>query len=145
MEKRNFCLPRTSRASFLDALVKLIDPASVHFNKRCTRISQENTSRPVIHFKDGTTFETDVVIGTDGIKSTVRQAVTGKNQGHGVAYTRLVAYRTLLPFSDVRRVGIQTNLAVVPHCFMGVDKVTFWLFRFSNFLIRTSAYHHLSY
>ncbi|KAG6330766.1 hypothetical protein ID866_8322 [Astraeus odoratus] len=66
------------RADFLDAVVGLIDPAIVHFNKRCTLISQENTSRPVIHFKDGTTFEADVVIGADGIKSAVRPAVIGK-------------------------------------------------------------------
>lgn len=110
------------RASFLDALVKLLDPATVHFNKRCTLVSRENSSRPIIHFKDGTTFETDLVIGTDGIKSAVRQAVTGKNPGRCVAYTKKVAYRALLPLSNVRRAGVQTNLADFPHCFVGVDK-----------------------
>jgi len=116
------------RASFLDALVKLFDPGAVHFNKRCTLVSRENSSRPIIHFKDGTTFETDVVIGTDGIKSAVRQAVTEKNQGHCVVYTKNVAYRVLLPFSNVRRAGIQTNLADFPHCFVGVEKVMFVVF-----------------
>ncbi|KAL4070731.1 hypothetical protein J3A83DRAFT_4094105 [Scleroderma citrinum] len=108
------------RASCLNALAGLLDTALIHFNKRCTLVSQENGSRPVIHFRDGTTFETDVVIGTDGLKSAVRQAVTGRNQG--VVFTKVVTYRTLLPFSDVGRVGIRTNLADDPHCFVGTDK-----------------------
>lgn len=133
------------RASFLDALVKLLDPATVHFNKRCTLVSRENSSRPIIHFKDGTTFETDLVIGTDGIKSAVRQAVTGKNLGRCVAYTKKVAYRALLPLSNVRRAGVQTNLADFPHCFVGVDKVMFVAFssQISHTYFSTSS-HFLS-
>lgn len=111
------------RAAFLDALVELIDPAITHFNKRCTLISH-NGPRQVIHFKDGTIFEADVVLGADGIKSTVRQAVSGDPKGtNRVVFTRTVAYRALLLWEDVKRAGVTMKLTERSHCFAGVDKV----------------------
>jgi salicylate hydroxylase len=77
----------------LDAPVELIDPAITYFNKRYTFISR-NGSRQVTHVKDGTIFEADVVLGADGIRSTVRQAVSGDPEGKKrVVFTRTVAYR----------------------------------------------------
>ncbi|KAI6047846.1 hypothetical protein EDC04DRAFT_2620157 [Pisolithus marmoratus] len=94
------------RAECLEALSELLDPAVIHFNKRCTYVSQENSPRPVMHFKDGTSFEADIVIGTDGIKSLLRT----------------VAYRALFQFNDVRRMDMQLDLSRHPHCFVGMDK-----------------------
>ncbi|KAI6136423.1 hypothetical protein F5141DRAFT_1227719, partial [Pisolithus sp. B1] len=110
------------RAACLEALAELLDPAAIHFNKRCTYISQGNSSRPVIHFKDGTSFETDVVIGADGIKSAVRQAISGETARLGAKFTKTVAYRALFQFDDIRRVSMQTDLSCDPHCFVGMDK-----------------------
>lgn len=107
----------------MDALVELIDPAITHFNKRCTSISR-NGSRQVIHFKDGTTFEADVVLGADGIRSTVRQAVTGDPEGKKrVVFTRTVAYRALVLWEDVKRAGVTIKLTERSYCFADVDKV----------------------
>lgn len=65
------------RAGLLDALAKFLDKKLVteHFNKRCISVtpSTVNASRTVLHFTDGTTHETDVVIGADGIKSVIFQ------------------------------------------------------------------------
>ncbi|KAI6135499.1 hypothetical protein EV401DRAFT_1901140 [Pisolithus croceorrhizus] len=110
------------RAACLEALAELLDPAAIHFNKRCTYISQGNSSQPVIHFKDGTSFETDVVIGADGIKSAVRQAISGETARLGAKFTKTVAYRALFQFDDIRRVSMQTDLSCDPHCFVGMDK-----------------------
>ncbi|KIJ65067.1 hypothetical protein HYDPIDRAFT_152978 [Hydnomerulius pinastri MD-312] len=110
------------RAAFLDALVDLVDPAITHFNKRCTSVSL-NGSRPVVHFRDGTTFEADIVLGADGIRSTVRQAVTGDPVGtKRVVFTRTVAYRALLPYEDIKRAGVTWDLTDRPFCVVGVDK-----------------------
>ncbi|KAI6007119.1 hypothetical protein EDD15DRAFT_2383961 [Pisolithus albus] len=110
------------RAACLRALAELLDPAAIHFNSRCTHISQENRSRPVIHFKDGRSYETDVVIGADGIKSAVRQAMFGETGRLGTKFTKTVAYRALFKFDDVKRMGMQTDLSCDPHCFVGTDK-----------------------
>ncbi|KAG8219611.1 hypothetical protein J3R82DRAFT_565 [Butyriboletus roseoflavus] len=110
------------RAAFLDSLVGLTDPAIIHFNKRCTSISR-NYSRQVIHFKDGTIFETDVVLGADGIRSTVRQAVSDDPESEQrVVFTRTVAYRALLLWEGVKRAGVTLELTERPHCIVGVDK-----------------------
>ncbi|KAG9314158.1 hypothetical protein JVU11DRAFT_4944 [Chiua virens] len=110
------------RAVFLDALVELIDPTIAHFNKRCTSVSR-NGSKQVIHFKDGTKFEADIVIGADGIKSAVRQAVTGDTGGNTrVVFTRTVVYRALLPWADIERAGFTMDFAEWSHCIVGVNK-----------------------
>jgi len=98
------------RASFLDALVHFVDPKTTHFNKRCKSVepSPENPSRSVIHFVDGTTYEADVVIGADGIKSAVRNAVTG-DEHNSVAFSNAVCYRGLIPMEEVKAAGITTN------------------------------------
>lgn len=110
------------RAACLKALADLLDPAAIHFDSRCTHISQESGSRPVIHFKDGTSYETDVVIGADGIKSAIRQAMLGGTGRLGTKFTKTVAYRALFEFDDVKRMGMQTDLSCDPHCFVGMDK-----------------------
>lgn len=58
------------RAKFLEALAEIIDTtlATAHFNKRCVSV-ENSSSRPIIHFADGTTHETDLVLGADGIRS----------------------------------------------------------------------------
>ena len=60
-----------------------MDPQRTHFNKRCTSVthSPANPERLLVHFQDGTTHETDIVLGADGIKSVVRDFVTGAGTG----------------------------------------------------------------
>lgn len=77
------------RASFLDALAAVLDTTltTTHFNKRC--VSVENCStRPIIYFEDGSTHETDLVLGADGIKSVapvlVSPALRDSKFVHGV-------------------------------------------------------------
>ena len=65
------------RAHFLDELVKSVPPQRAHFNKRLQHIEDKNGDPVYLRFSDGTTATADVVIGADGIHSTVRKHLLG--------------------------------------------------------------------
>ncbi|KAJ6598027.1 FAD/NAD(P)-binding domain-containing protein [Mycena sp. CBHHK59/15] len=96
------------RPTFLAAVLPLVDPSTTHFNKRCTSISTSATGAHVIHFADGTTHETELVIGADGIKSATRNAVVGD--------------RKVLQFTNSVADGVKTDLSKRLLCFVGIDK-----------------------
>lgn len=106
--------------------MELIDPSVTHFNKRCVAITQHDDSGlgpSIIHFADGTTFEAEVVLGADGIRSTVRRTVTEQHDITRVVFTRSFAYRALLPLEEVLRAGVQIDFSKRPHNLVGVNKV----------------------
>ncbi|OBZ79798.1 Salicylate hydroxylase [Grifola frondosa] len=111
------------RAAFLDALVGVADPAMSHFNKRCTSITTSDNDRLLVHFADGTTHETDIVLGADGIKSNVRNSVIG-DIGNRIAFSNTVAYRGLVPDATLKAAGVKTDLSDRPVCFVGQDKAS---------------------
>ncbi|KAK0501803.1 hypothetical protein EDD18DRAFT_1066460 [Armillaria luteobubalina] len=109
------------RPTFLDAVVGLLDPSTVHFNKRCTSIiSTENTT--VIKFTDGTTHKADVVIGADGIRSVTRNYVVGEGVQRHMVHTNTIAYRGLISLEDLKAAGLQTELSTRPVMFLGLHK-----------------------
>ncbi|OJT04462.1 Salicylate hydroxylase [Trametes pubescens] len=112
------------RAAFLDALVGAVDPRAVHFNKRCTSVSVSpvTAARVVVHFADGTTHEADVVLGTDGIRSTARDFVQG-GVGTGPVFSNTFAYRGLIPRAALEAAGFKTDVKGTPACFMGSSKI----------------------
>ena len=109
------------RAAFVDALVKRIDPARTHFNKRCARLTSDGDVTTV-HFQDGTTFEADVVLGADGIKSVVRNFVLGGTDKR-LAYSNTIAYRGLIPYAKLKAAGFKMDLSDHPLCLCGPSKV----------------------
>jgi salicylate hydroxylase len=63
------------RAKFLDALVKHVPKEISHFGKRLkslTDLPEGSKHKLKLEFEDGSTHETDVVLGCDGIHSKVR-------------------------------------------------------------------------
>ena len=63
------------RAKFLDAMVKHVPKRISHFGKRLAKIENlgpDSTRTLRLEFEDGSSHETDVVIGCDGIHSKVR-------------------------------------------------------------------------
>ncbi|KAJ7460974.1 FAD/NAD-P-binding domain-containing protein [Mycena galericulata] len=108
------------RPAFLDALLPLMDPNAAHFNKRCTSISTLPSGVNRIHFADGTTHDSDLVIGADGIRSTSRSAVVGEDRV--LQFTNTVAYRGLVPMEALLRDGVKTDLGNRVYCFVGIDK-----------------------
>ncbi|KAJ7491257.1 FAD/NAD-P-binding domain-containing protein [Mycena latifolia] len=109
------------RPAFLDAVLPLVDPKTTHFNKRCTSISASASGAHCIKFADGTSHEADLVIGADGIKSVLRNAVVGTEE-KVLQFTNTVAYRGLVPLETLKQDGLKTDLSQRVHCFVGIDK-----------------------
>jgi salicylate hydroxylase len=104
---------------------KLLDPSICHFNKRCMRV-ETHQSGNTIHFADGTSVETDLVIGADGIKSVVRSSILGGNQEgkDHMVFANTVAYRGLVPTETLTKAGIKTVLDEKPLCWVGQNRVS---------------------
>lgn len=81
------------RADLMNALEKAVKPGSVQFGKRVSRVEQRD-DKVHVQFEDGTKDVVDVLIGADGIHSSVRTALFGKEQPE---FTGVVAYRAVVP------------------------------------------------
>ncbi|KAI0701522.1 hypothetical protein C8T65DRAFT_831244 [Cerioporus squamosus] len=118
------------RAEMVDVLLRNLPAScSIHTSKKLVRYEESMGNGPgttayVLHFKDGTTAEADVIIGADGINSKTRTAMyqfaherdcTGAERvkpeecdrcRHAVPkWTGTVAYRYLLPTEKMREVN----------------------------------------
>lgn len=83
------------RARFLDQIAQLLAPGTTSFNKALARIEESENGETSLRFADGTTETADVVIGCDGIRSTVRQYLY---KGEIVpTYTGDYGYRAMVP------------------------------------------------
>ena len=84
------------RADLLDALADALrgeDLATLHLNHQLVDLD-ESSSGVMMTFSDGSKHRADLVIGCDGIKSTVRQWLFGKDQAR---FTGNIAWRGLVP------------------------------------------------
>ena len=128
---RYFINTSFSRSTFVQAVEGLLDKSTIHFNKHCASIDTSG-QRNVIHFQDGSTYTTDLVIGADGIRSATRNAVTGDSISRPM-FTNVVAYRGLLSTDRLDRIG--TDLTLRPTNFVGINKVRFSQNTYSNALL----------
>ncbi|MEG4201424.1 FAD-dependent monooxygenase [Microcoleus sp. Pol12A5] len=62
------------RKAILEALLDELPPECIHFNAELASIAQTEHSA-IAHFKDGSKWEGDLLIGADGIVSKVRQYI----------------------------------------------------------------------
>jgi len=86
------------RARYLDEMVHLVPKEIARFGKRLKGIQDNGHGKLVMQFEDGTSAEADAVIGCDGIKSTVRQIIVGRDHPSAYpVYTHKYAYRGLAP------------------------------------------------
>ncbi|KAL1969663.1 hypothetical protein VTN77DRAFT_8216 [Rasamsonia byssochlamydoides] len=88
------------RAEFLEILVRAVrdrKAATLHTNKRCVQLEDLGEEMKVT-FADGTTTTANLVIGADGIHSTVRSHYIGDNAQFG----NMIVYRGLCPMSEVQ-------------------------------------------
>ncbi|MFJ7219294.1 FAD-dependent monooxygenase [Amycolatopsis sp. NPDC098790] len=83
------------RADLLAALASALPADTVRLGKRC--VSVEEGERTKVRFADGSSAAADVVIGADGVHSTVRAALF---EAAPPAYSGLCAFRALVPASD---------------------------------------------
>lgn len=65
------------RAAFLRELLADVPRERMHASKKLERVDRDDGAPMTLHFADGSTHECDVLIGADGIHSTVRGIVLG--------------------------------------------------------------------
>lgn len=84
------------RGDLLKALEDALPEEAIRLSKQAERVEQGHPMR--IHFADGSKEEVDLVIGGDGIHSSVRRELFGEDQPE---FTGLVSYRAVIPRSAV--------------------------------------------
>ncbi|TID06571.1 FAD-dependent monooxygenase tropB [Colletotrichum higginsianum] len=91
------------RGQFLKRLIELVPEGAIRFGKQLVRVEEPRgvAGRLLMVFDDGTTAETDAVVGCDGIKSTTRAIVVGEDHPSvKCTYTYKYAYRGLVPMAQ---------------------------------------------
>ncbi len=108
--ERNFGAPYYNfhRADLLDLLSAAVPPGVLHLDHRCVALTQ-HADRVEVQFHNGATADADVVVGADGIHSTVRKAVMGPESPQ---FSGHVAYRGLVPADRVAHLGVELAATV---------------------------------
>ncbi|ETS82836.1 hypothetical protein PFICI_04712 [Pestalotiopsis fici W106-1] len=92
------------RAAFLKELLSVVPLERMHASKKLERVEKQSEDGPItIHFTDGTTHECDVLVGADGIHSTIRKVVLGDSDP--AAHPRNAgwwAVMALKPYAEAR-------------------------------------------
>lgn len=134
------------RAKFLDEIVKHIPDEICHFGKRFERVEELQASsglerRYRLFFADGSTYDTDVIVGCDGIHSNVRKFLRAEQEqankdittdadGDSKPLKDLIwsgtwAYRGLIPTEEFfARLGEEKGrlYGLTPQMFLGKDR-----------------------
>ncbi|KAK0504812.1 FAD/NAD-P-binding domain-containing protein [Armillaria luteobubalina] len=114
---------RFHRAHFLDVLVNRLPPGVAHFGKRLAAYSEDSEAATVtLNFADGTTETCDLLVGCDGIKSTVRKQMFAEEGGHDPVFTGSIAYRGLIPVSALCSNGVAHRTVSTPMMYCGKNK-----------------------
>lgn len=98
--EENYGAPQLTihRADLIQALADAFPLEGVQFDKRLTGVEQNN-GQVVASFADGSNENLDILIGADGIHSTVRTALLGEEKPQ---FTGVVAYRAVVPTDRVK-------------------------------------------
>jgi len=86
------------RADYIDALKKALDkrvPNAVHLSAAVTRYRNE-PDRVSVNLQDGREFSGDILIGADGIKSSIRAQMLGADKP---VFTGNIAWRAVVPIA----------------------------------------------
>lgn len=67
------------RAAFLRELLADVPQERMHASKKLDHIDRNGDGCTTLHFADGTTHECDILVGADGIHSTVRKFILGED------------------------------------------------------------------
>src|SRR5436190_4845492 len=79
------------RGELLNAFASVLDPRLVSVGERCESASTAADDVAVARFANGREIEADVVVGADGIRSTVRTSLFGEDSPR---FTGKIVYRT---------------------------------------------------
>jgi salicylate hydroxylase len=103
---------QTHRADLHGALAQLVlanDPAAIHTNHECTGFTQDEHGVRA-HFANGREIAGDVLVGCDGIRSSIRRELFGSGSPE---FTGYVAWRGLVPMDKLDPALIVPDSAVV--------------------------------
>lgn len=101
------------RPDLIDILVGAVNPKAIHINHRATSVEILNPGVRV-HFQNGKQEDFDAVIGADGIRSVVRDAV---GQHANFVYSGYIAYR-----GAIDAAGLPKNWNHISQTWMGNDR-----------------------
>ena len=96
------------RAELLDVLLSGLDRGAVRLSARVARADQDDRG-VTLTLADGTTARGDILVGADGIHSTVRAQLFGKELPR---YTGNVAWRGLVPAERVAHLDLGSVVGV---------------------------------
>jgi salicylate hydroxylase len=96
------------RADLLAALATAVPAERIHLGHRLVDVVDRG-SRVEARFANGATAEADVLIGADGIHSTVRRVLFGPDEPR---FTGCVAYRGLVPEERLRERALEVTAQV---------------------------------
>jgi salicylate hydroxylase len=99
---------QSHRADLQAVLADALAPERLHTGHRLTRIS-DHGDRVEVEFANGTRISADMLIGADGIHSTVRAALFGPDDPR---FTGCIAYRGLVPAERLRHLDLDTTMEV---------------------------------
>jgi salicylate hydroxylase len=85
------------RADLLDALASGLDHSAIQLGHRLTAI-EEQGDRTILAFANGAQVEAEIVIGADGVRSIIRQALYGDDNP---TYTGQMVWRALMNSREV--------------------------------------------
>jgi salicylate hydroxylase len=85
------------RADLMECLASGLDLGAVHLGHRLTGLEERN-DRTILSFANGARVEAEYLIGADGVRSVVRQALYGADNP---TYTGQMVWRALLNAKDV--------------------------------------------
>ncbi|KAI9686696.1 MAG: hypothetical protein M1822_002755 [Bathelium mastoideum] len=91
------------RAAFLRELLANVPRERMHAGKKLDKIDHNNDGSVTLRFADGTAHECDILIGADGIRSTVRKFILGANDpAASPRSTGSWCIMTLKPFGEAQ-------------------------------------------
>src|SRR5437588_3814829 len=85
------------RADLLDALASRLDDRAIHLGHRLIGL-EERADGIILAFANGARVDAEIVIGADGVRSVIRQALYGNDNP---SYTGQMVWRALLKGRDV--------------------------------------------
>jgi salicylate hydroxylase len=85
-------------------LTQALPKERIHLAHRCTGFADRG-DHVETHFENGVEIRSDVLIGADGIHSTIRHALHGEERPR---FTGCIAYRGLIPIERVAHLEIET-------------------------------------
>lgn len=96
------------RADLLASLLRALPPERLHVGYRLTGLVDRG-DRVEVRFENGVRIDVDLLVGADGIHSTVRRVLFG---AESLRFTGCVAYRGLVPAERLRGLGLEVTAQV---------------------------------